>query len=60
MKEITGKSKFNSNRFPQSINVNETIKENSHIAEEFNKYFTNVGSNLASKTHHKTQNTKHI
>ena len=51
MKEITGKSKLNSNRFPKSINVNgNTIKENSHIAEEFNKYFTNVGPDLASKT----------
>ena len=50
MKEITGKSKLNSNRFPKSINVNgKTIKENSHIAEEFNKYFTNVGPDLASK-----------
>ena len=44
MKEITGKCKVN------SINVNEkSIKKNSRIAEEFNKYFTNVGPNLASK-----------
>ena len=50
MKEITGKSKLNSNRFPKSINVNvKTIKENSHIAGELNKYFTNVGPNLVSK-----------
>ena len=50
MKEITGKSKVNSHRFHKSINVNEkSIKKNSRIAEEFNKYFTNVGPNLASK-----------
>ena len=43
-------SKLNSNRFPRSINVNgKAIKKNSHIAEEFNKYFANAGSNLASK-----------
>ena len=50
MKEITGKSKLNSNRFPKPINVNErSIKKNRHIEEEFNEYFTSVGSNLASK-----------
>ena len=50
MKEIMGKCKVNSNRFPKSINVNgKSIKENSLIAEEFSKYFTNVGPNLASK-----------
>ena len=50
MKEITGKSKLNSNRFPKWINVNvKTIKENSHIAGELNKYFTNLGPNLVSK-----------
>ena len=51
MKEITGKSKVNSNRFSKSINFNgKLIKKNSHIAKNFNKYFTNVGPNLASKT----------
>ena len=50
MKEITGKCKANSNRFSKSINVNrKSIKKNNRIAEEFNKYFTNVGVNLASK-----------
>ena len=44
MTEITGKCKVNSNRFSTSINVNKnSIKKNNHIAEEFNKYFTNVG-----------------
>ena len=51
MKDITGKSKFNSDRFPKSINVNgKAMKKSSHIAEEINKYFINVGQNLASKT----------
>ena len=42
MKEITMKCKVNSNRFPESINVNgKSIKMNNCIAEEFNKYLTN-------------------
>ena len=50
MKEITEKSKVNTNRFPKSININgKTIKKNTRIAEEFNKHFTNVGPSLASK-----------
>ena len=50
MKEITGKCKVNSNRFPKSIIVNgKSINKNIQIAEEFNQYFTNVEPNLASK-----------
>ena len=51
MKEITRKIKLNSNRFPKSVNVNskEIKKQRNHIAEEFDKYFTNVGPNLTSK-----------
>ena len=61
MKEITGKSKLNSNRFPQSINVNgKTIKENSHIGKEFNKYFTNLGLNLASKIQNTSKTFEHF
>ena len=45
-----GKNKVNSYRFRKSINVNgKTIKKNSHIAEGFNKCFTNIVPNLASK-----------
>ena len=56
MKEIMGKCKVNSNRFPKSINVNgKPIKKNNRIAEEFNKYFTNVGPNLASKIQNKSK-----
>ena len=50
LKEITGKCKVNSSRFPKSINVNgKSIKRNSPIAEEFNKQFKNVPPNLAKK-----------
>ena len=50
MNEITRKCKVNSNRFPKLINVNgKSIKRNNCIAEEFNKYFTNVRPDLASK-----------
>ena len=48
MKEITGKCKVSSNRFPKSINVKKVYKKNNRTAEEFNKYFTNVGPSLAS------------
>ena len=45
-----GKCKVNSNRFPKLINVNgRSIKKNSGITEELNKYFTNFLPNLASK-----------
>ena len=43
-------SKVNSNKCPRSINVNgKSRKQNSRIAEKFNKYFTNVGPNIGSK-----------
>ena len=45
-----GKCTVNSNRSSKSINLcGKSIKKNNRIVEEFNKYFTNVGSNLASK-----------
>ena len=48
MKEITGKSQVN--RFPKSINIHVKAKtNNSHMVEEFNKYFNNVGLTLVSK-----------
>ena len=57
MKEIQGESKVNSNGFPKSINVNEkSIKKNSRIVGEFNKYFTNLGQSLTIKI----QNTSKI
>ena len=48
-KKFTGKSKLNSTRFPKSINVNgKSIKNNSHIANEFNKYIASVEPNSVS------------
>ena len=50
MKEIIRKSKLISNWFSKSINFNgNAIKKNSHIPEELDKYFTNVGANVDSK-----------
>ena len=55
MKEITGKSKFNSNRIRKSININgKSIKKNSCIAEEFNKYLYQYTAKSGQ------QDTKHI
>ena len=51
MKEITGKCKVNSNRFPKSTNVNGiSIKKYRRIAEKFNKCRDKSGQ----------QDTKHI
>ena len=50
MKEITGKQKTKSNFLSQETKVDETIIQNSqNIAEEFNNFFTSVGSKLAKK-----------
>ena len=48
MKEITGKHKIKSNSLPQTIKVKEKyLNDATDIAYEFNKFFTNVGPNLA-------------
>ena len=48
-KKIIGKSKLNATRFPKSINANgKSIKNNSHIANEFNKYIASVEPNSVS------------
>ena len=61
MKKINGKCRVNSNRFPKSINVNgKPIKKNNRIAEEFNKYFTNVAPNLASKIQNTSKTFEHF
>ena len=50
MKEITGKSKSMNDSFPRKIQVgNSEIFKKNQIANEFNNYFVNVGSNLAAK-----------
>ena len=53
MKEITGKIKVLDNTFPIKIVINKKeIFDKKNIANEFNSYFTNVGSNLAAKIPH--------
>ena len=49
MKELTGKIKLKSSNFPRKITVNEVIFDERKIANEFNSFFRNIGSKLASK-----------
>ena len=50
MKEITGKQKERSSSLLKCIKTKQGITEKEiEIAEEFNKYFTSVGTALASK-----------
>ena len=50
IKEITGKQKTKSSSLPKTIKTKQKITEkDSEIAKEFNKYFTSVGTALASK-----------
>ena len=50
MKELTGKNKLKSSNLPRRITVNEVdILDKRKIANEFNAFFTNIGSKLASK-----------
>ena len=49
MKELLGKTKTTTNNLPKKIIVNNNeIKDKKAIAEYFNKFFVNVGPNLAS------------
>ena len=50
MKELIGKIKFKSSNLPRRITVNEVdIFDKRKIANEFNSFFTNIGSKLAIK-----------
>ena len=50
MKAVIGKSKICNDKFPKSLNINkEEITDKKIIADTFNKFFLNVGSNLANK-----------
>ncbi|XP_065662942.1 uncharacterized protein LOC136085555 [Hydra vulgaris] len=50
LKEITGNQKTCSNFLPKMIKINNIcVYEPNEIAEEFNKYFTDVGSRLADR-----------
>ena len=48
LKELSGKIKAKSNSLPKTIKVNNSNQYKAEdIANEFNKFFTNVGPNLA-------------
>ena len=50
MKELIGKIKLKSSNLPRRITVNKVdIFDERKIANEFNAFFTNIGSKLASK-----------
>ena len=50
MKELVGKIKLKSSNLPRRITVNKVdIFDERKIANEFNAFFTNIGSKLASK-----------
>ena len=50
MKELIGKIKLKSSSLPRRISVNEVdIFDERKIANEFNTFFINIGSKLASK-----------
>ena len=50
MKEILGKCITKSSTLPTKITVNKTdIFDTKKIADEFNKFFTNIGTDLANK-----------
>ena len=51
MREIIGKAKLlHTSHLPQKINVNKIILfDKAKIANEFNKFFANIGIELASK-----------
>ena len=50
MKEILGKCNIKSSTLPTKITVNKTdIFDAAKIADEFNKFFTNIGTDLANK-----------
>ena len=50
MKVVIGKSKICKHKFPKSLNINkEEITDKKIVAETFNKFLVNIGSNLADK-----------
>ena len=57
MKSITGKSRVLNDSFPKSLTIaNEEITDKKSIAEKFNSFFVNTGTNLAAKVPHGTTN----
>ena len=50
MKEIIGKSKVFQQNLPNNLRINKTsITDKKIIADKFNEFFINIGSNLAAK-----------
>ena len=50
MKAVIQKSKICNDKFPKTLDINkEEITDKKIIAETFNKFFINIGSNLADK-----------
>ena len=50
IKEAIGKNSSRWQKFPNKINLeNKFIKSTDSIAKDFNKYFAEIGSNLANK-----------
>ena len=57
MKSVTGKSRVQNDSFPKSLIIaNEEITDEKSIAEKFNSFFVNIGTNLSSKIPHGTTN----
>ena len=51
MKEIIGKSKVFYQNLPNNLRINKiSITDKKIIADKFNEFFINIGSNLAAKT----------
>ena len=56
-KSIIGKSRIQSDSFPKNLIIaNEEITDKKSIAEKFNSFFVNTGTNLAAKIPHGTTN----
>ena len=50
MKEITGRSKVFHQNLPNNLKINKkSITDKKIIADKFNEFFINIGSNLAAK-----------
>ena len=50
LKDVIGKTKINENPLPKKIALeNKEITDKKTVAEKFNKFYVNVGPNLASK-----------
>ena len=55
MKSIIGKSRVQNDSFPKSLIIaNKEITDKKSIAEKFNSFFVNTGTNLAAQIPHGT------